>query len=255
MTLHFKRTGSGQPVVLLHGLFGSLDNLGMVTRYLYKQFDVISMDLPDHGQSPHTEQFSYVNYAQMVMDTITALGLSQPVLLGHSMGGKVAMHIALHYPDMVSKLIVADIAPVKYSPRHNNVFAGLQAVDLAQIQSRKEAEAMMAQHIVEPGVIQFLLRSLSKNEHDQFQWRFNLPLLLRDYAQLSDGIDSDTPFEKPALFIKGGESEYITSAHRPVINRLFPHATAKIMQGTGHWLHAEKPSVFSKLVADFIAGQ
>lgn len=255
MTLHYKRTGSGQPVVLLHGLFGSLDNLGMVTRHLYKQFDVISMDLPDHGLSPHTQQFSFEQYAQMVMETINTLTLAQPVLLGHSMGGKVAMHIALHHPDVISKLIVADIAPVKYSPRHNNVFAGLQAVDLARIQSRKEAEALMAQHITEPGVIQFLLRSLTKNDRDQFAWRFNLPLLLRDYAQLSDGINSNTPFEKPTLFIKGGQSEYITSEHRPVINRLFPHASAKIMQGTGHWLHAEKPGVFSKLVIGFITGQ
>lgn len=253
MTLHFKRVGSGSPIVLLHGLFGSLDNLGMIARHLCKEFDVISIDLPDHGLSPHTKHFSYQQYAQLVVDTITQLDLMQPVLLGHSMGGKVAMHIALHYPNMIGKLVVADIAPVSYSARHDNVFAGLQAVALDKLQSRKDAEALMAQHIKEPGVIQFLLRSLSKNDSNQFEWRFNLALLLRDYALLSAGIHHDVPFEHPTLFIKGGESQYITSAHRPVIQQLFPKAAAKIMQGTGHWLHAEKPAIFSKLVVDFIS--
>jgi len=132
------------------------------------------------------------------------------------------------------------------------VFAGLQAVTLDKLRSRKDAEALMAQHIKEPGVIQFLLRSLSKNDRNQFEWRFNLPLLLRDYALLSDGMIHDVPFQHPTLFIKGGESEYITSAHRTIIQQLFPNAAAKIMQGTGHWLHAEKPAIFSKLVIDFV---
>lgn len=252
MTLHFKRTGSGKPVVLLHGLFGSLDNLGMVTRHLHKTFDVISVDLPDHGLSPRTLQFSYQKYAQRVVDTIDHLELEQPVLLGHSMGGKVAMHIALHHPDKLSKLIIADIAPVTYSPRHDNVLAGLQAVQLDKLNSRKDAETMMATHIVDPGVIQFLLRSLAKNDRDQFEWRFNLELLLRDYSLLSEGISHPQPFEKPTLFIKGGASNYITQDHRATINGLFPQASAKIMQGCGHWLHAEKPAIFSKLVSDFI---
>ena len=252
MTLHFKRAGSGSPIVLLHGLFGSLDNLGMIARHLSKHFDVISMDLPDHGLSARTKHFSYAQYAQWVVDTITHLGLAQPVLLGHSMGGKVAMHLALHYPSVVSKLIVADIAPVSYSSRHDAVFAGLQAVTLDKLRSRKDAEALMAQHINDPGVIQFLLRSLSRNDRNQFEWRFNLALLLRDYALLSDGIMHDVPFQPPTLFIKGGESQYITSAHRTIIQQLFPNAAAKIIQGTGHWLHAEKPVIFSKLVVDFI---
>lgn len=252
MTLNYKRIGQGQPVVLLHGLFGSLDNLGVISRALRHQFDVLSIDLPDHGQSSHSNRFNYDDYAQQVIKTINHNDIQSPAILGHSMGGKVAMHIALHYPDAISKLIVADIAPVRYSPRHSNVFKALQSVNLNSISSRKDAEQMMAQHIEEQGVIQFLIRSLAKTESGGFTWRFNLDLLLRDYDDISMEVTHTLPFNKPTLFIKGGNSNYITQEHRPIIHQLFPRATAKIMQGVGHWLHAEKPAVFAKLVADFI---
>lgn len=252
MSLNFKRVGQGKPLVMLHGLFGSLDNLGGISRALRNQFDVISIDLPDHGLSPHSANFDYEDYAQQVIEVMNINELTAPAILGHSMGGKVAMHIALHYPDKISELIVADIAPVQYDPRHNNVFNALKAVNLNDISGRKEAEHTMLQHIEEQGVVQFLLRSLVKTPEGKFAWRFNLDLLIRDYANLSQEISHTQPFIKPTLFIKGGNSNYITSEHRPVINQLFPNATAKIMQGVGHWLHAEKPVVFAKLVADFL---
>lgn len=252
MSLNHKRVGEGAPLLMMHGLFGSLDNLGMVSRALRHDFDVISVDLPDHGLSPRSDNFSYDAYAQQVLTLMDHLGLDCPAILGHSMGGKVAMHIALHYPERVSQLVVADIAPVRYTPRHQNVFNALNAVDLASISSRKDAEEAMMQHLEEFGVAQFLLRSLGKDENGHFVWRFNLDMLMRDYDNLSQEISHTQPFHKPTLFVKGGNSNYITAEHRPIINQLFPNATAKIMQGTGHWLHAEKPSVFSKIVTDFL---
>ena len=252
MSLHFKRAGQGKPIVLLHGLFGSLDNLGAISRELSSEFDVISIDLPDHGRSSHSEQFSYDAYAQQVIDVINLNELEQVSLLGHSMGGKVAMHLALNYPEKVSNLIVADIAPVQYGSRHNKVFDALRAVDLAGINSRKQAEQAMAHFIDEQGVIQFLLRSLVQKPEGGFQWRFNLDMLQRDYHLLTQGISHPNSYEAPTLFIKGGNSDYITNEHRPQIMNLFPTAKAKVIQGAGHWLHAEKPSIFAKLVRDFV---
>ena len=216
MSLNYKRVGQGTPLLMMHGLFGSLDNLGMISRALRHDFDVISVDLPDHGFSPRSESFNYDDYAQQVLALMDDLKLDAPAILGHSMGGKVAMHIALHYPERISQLVVADIAPVRYTPRHQNVFNALNAVDLTTIKSRKDAEEAMMQHLEEFGVAQFLLRSLGKNEEGGFVWRFNLDMLMRDYDNLSQEISHSHPFMKPTLFVKGGNSNYITAEHRPV---------------------------------------
>ncbi|WP_438863198.1 alpha/beta fold hydrolase [Neptunicella sp.] len=249
--LNFQQQGQGQPIVLLHGLFGSLENLGMVARGLESSMQVISIDLPDHGQSYFSDQFSYANYAEAVIQLLDHLEIEQCHMLGHSMGGKVSMQLALQHPQRVQKLIVADIAPVAYPPHHNRIFAGLNNVDLTTITSRSDADKALSMHIEEAGVRQFLLKSLQQTEQG-WSWKFNLPLLQRDYEQIAAGIDSEQSFKQPTLFIKGTESDYITTEHRPQIQRLFPHAKAQLMQGCGHWLHAEKPQVFNRLALNFI---
>lgn len=249
--LNYKISGDGQPLVLIHGLFGSLENLGMIARELQEKYQIISLDLPDHGQSFRTAQFSYANYAKAVIYTLNHIGIHDAIILGHSMGGKVAMNIALNQPDVVKKLIIADIAPVKYGNHHAKVFAGLNAVNLTQIKNRNEADQMMQSQISELGVRQFLLKSLYA-DNGVFAWRFNLELLQRDYTQISAAIDADHPFKGDVLFIKGANSDYIQAEHRGAIEKLFPNARAQIMQDCGHWLHAEKPQQFSRIVDKFI---
>lgn len=252
MILNYDIKGRGEPIVLLHGLFGSLENLGVIARQLEGEYQVISIDLPDHGKSPFSEAFSFDQYAENVAETLHSINASSVNMLGHSLGGKVAMQLALTKPSLVKRLMVADIAPVRYSPRHQNVFNGLQNVDLQQINSRQEADTLMAEHITESGVRQFLLKSLYKTEEDSFAWRFNLEMLIRDYDLLSDAIVADTQYRARTLFIKGGNSDYITREHQSAIGSLFPHAEAKIINGTGHWLHAEKPNVFAGIVSRFL---
>lgn len=250
--LNYDIRGKGEPVVLLHGLFGSLENLGVVARQLQESFQVISIDLPDHGKSPHSDTFSFDTYAKRIINTIDSLGIHRPHILGHSLGGKIAMQIALSCPEKINKLIVADIAPVEYAPRHQNVFAALTSFNPEQIKSRQEADKNMSQYVSESGVRQFLLKSLYKRDEEAFAWRFNLNMLHRDYALLSEGIDSDVPYKGEVMFIKGGNSDYITKEHQEKIQRLFPNVKAKIIASTGHWLHAEKPFVFSGIVAKFL---
>lgn len=251
MLLHTHISGEGPPVVLIHGLFGSYDNLGVIERSLSDQFQVINVDVRNHGQSPHHNQMTYQLMAEDLKETLAHHGIDRTAILGHSMGGKLAMAFALAYPQQVSKLVVADVAPVQYPPRHDAVLTGLAAVDLGQLTSRRQADEQLAQYISESGVRQFLLKSLVK-EGDKFCWRFNLPALIDNYPQLISAPLSDQSYNGPVLFIKGGESDYILREHRPVILQLFPQAQAKIIQGTGHWLHAEKPAAFSKLVRDFL---
>lgn len=238
-------------LMLIHGLFGSLDNLAVVRRELQQEFNVLSVDLPDHGKSARTTTFSFENYADKLNHLLTFLNIDDIFVIAHSLGGKVAMKLSLLYPDKINRLVLADIAPVRYQARHQNVMAGLSNVDLENTQDRNHANEQMAKYIVEPGVRQFLLKSLYQ-ENNRWLWRFNLALLERDYTLLSDAIDSDQQFVKPVLFIKGGNSDYLLPEHQAPIAKLFPDSRAKVIQNTGHWLHSEKPNIFNRLAKAFL---
>ncbi|MGJ8680189.1 alpha/beta fold hydrolase [Paraglaciecola sp.] len=238
-------------IVLIHGLFGSLDNLSGLRRLFSNDFQVLSIDLPDHGKSTTTQGFSFDGYAQLIYQQITELNIDSLVLLGHSLGGKVAMKMALEHPTLVKQLVVIDIAPVAYPPRHQQVIMGLTNIKLDQIVSRKQADEALQQYVAEPGVRMFLLKSLYQGESG-WEWRFNLPLLKRDYSILSGAIESNNTFEKPVLFIKGGDSDYLLAEHRSLILSLFPKSQSKVVGNTGHWLHAEKPDLCHKIVCDFL---
>ena len=252
MILHTDITGQGQPLVLIHGLFGSYENLGVIARALQNEFQIVNLDLRNHGRSPRADFMDYPQMALDVVETLDYLGVEQSSVLGHSMGGKVAMQLALSVPSRVHKLVLADISPVINEPRHQSILQGLQAIDLATLQDRKQADTLLQSYVSELGVRQFLLKNLYKDEQNQFQWRINLAALVSNYQRLLAAPLPNQPFEGETLFIKGGNSDYIQAAHQPLILSLFPNASAKIIQGTGHWLHAEKPAAFSKIVSDFL---
>ncbi|MEL6117244.1 alpha/beta fold hydrolase [Photobacterium sp. SP02] len=251
MNLHYQIQGQGQTVVLIHGLFGSADNLGLLARVLKEQYQVISLDLRNHGRSPHSEHFTYSDMAQDVVDVINQLEIQAFSVIGHSMGGKVAMAMTELAGERIENLIVLDMAPVAYQVhRHQNVFAGLKAVSNQTVTSRKEAEQYLSQHVMEPGVRQFLLKSLYK-EQESFLWRFNVDALINNYSTIM-GWSAVSPFPGRTLFIKGQDSEYILAEHREHIASQFPHAKAHMVANTGHWLHAEKPDTVNRIILSFL---
>lgn len=256
--LHYREyAGAGEPLLILHGLFGNLKNWHTHARQLQARFRVISVDLRNHGESPHVDSMSYPEMAADVIALLDRLELGTARLLGHSMGGKVAMELALHHAERVSALLVADIAPIAYSLTrgdHENVFAGLLAVEPEQLKSRSEADAVLAEHIDEPGVRQFLLGNLTPLEQGGYRWRFNLEVLNADYRNLREAVQGE-PYEGPALFVKGAESNYIQDVDWPEIRRLFPAAKLRIIADTGHWLHAERPQIFSRICEDFFSAE
>lgn len=235
-------------LILIHGLFGSADNLAGVKRYFEKSHNIISIDLPDHGESPWTDGFNIDRAAEAVYELIQKLNVNHTAVLGHSLGGKVAMRLALAHGDVISHLIVADIAPVSYNHSHQSVFDGLKAVPLDKIESRKDAEAAMSEFVKEPGVRQFLLKSLYQDNQGLWAWRFNVDGLIASYDHIIDWEQTEQQFSGVTLFIKGSESDYITPAYRDDITRYFPKAKAHVIEGTGHWLHAEKPAAFNAIV-------
>lgn len=251
MILHTEITGQGQAIVLIHGLFGSYENLGVIARALAGQWQVVNLDMRNHGRSGWHDTMSYALMAEDVKETLDHLGLEPVVLLGHSMGGKIAMEFALRYPERVSKLILADISPVQNRPRHLEILSALDGIDLDSLQSRQQADQQLALSVTETGVRQFLLKSLYKKD-DQFRWRFNVKALIANYPQLLEAPPSKGPYTGPTLFIKGAESDYLLPEHQSLIQQLFPHSKAKVIMGTGHWLHAEKPVAFAKIVTDFL---
>jgi len=240
-------------VLLLHGLFGSAANLGMVARGLADHFSVYSLDLPNHGQSPRRQAMGYPDMAADVAAFIDHHQLAPCHLLGHSMGGKVAMQVALDYPDRVARLVVADIAPVQYPAHHDHVLAGLAAVASAAPTDRKSAEAVLADHVREPGVRAFLLKSWQRDAAGHWHWLIDLDNINANYAALGEpNRAADGPFEGDTLFIAGSESDYIQPTHREAILELFSAAQLKVIEGTGHWLHADKTQAFNRLVLRFL---
>lgn len=240
-----------EPVVLLHGLFGKQDNLGLLKQALQLQRPVITVDLRNHGLSEWHAEMNYQVMSDDILNLLSKLNQPKVHLLGHSMGGKVAMAVALQAPDRVASLSVADIAPVTYKEsRHTNVFKALNAVANAQVSSRKEAELLMSDYLTEPSVRQFLLKSFSNEQPTH--WQFNLHILQQHYADIMGWPFATQHYSGPVLFIKGGASDYLQAEHQPAITQHFPNASAKIIPGCGHWLHAEKPLLFNGIVERFL---
>lgn len=265
LLLHVRERGeSGPAVVALHGLFGSGDNLAGLAAELADEYRVLLPDLRNHGRSPWSETTTLAAMAGDIKALLDREQLEQAVLVGHSLGGKVAMELALQAPERVSALIVADIAPVAYPPHHQTIFEGLAAVEQAAVRWRTDADSVLAQHVEDPMVRGFLLKSLAAEigpatseggavqPGDRvFHWRFNWHVLQRDYEELGAAPEG-APFPGPALFIKGEQSNYILPEHETEIRKRFPHFEFRMIAGTGHWLHAEKPVIFNRLVRDFM---
>ncbi|WP_027852931.1 alpha/beta fold hydrolase [Marinobacterium litorale] len=255
MKLNYHRTGEGPALLILHGLFGTWENWGAQIKMLAKDYDVIAADLRNHGESPHADDTGYAAMADDVLELMDHLSLEQAHILGHSMGGKVAMQLAQAHPSRVRSLIVADIAPVNYGAHHDQVFKGLFNVQLDGLKSRSEADKQLAEHIEIPGVRAFLLKNLQKDQDGRFVWKMNLNGLHQGYSSISSEPPAESPYNGPVLFIKGGDSDYLKQEHADAIRSRFPNARFKVIEGTGHWLHAEKPGAFNRIVERFLDDQ
>ncbi|PFG46036.1 esterase [Vibrio sp. ES.051] len=250
--LHYKQEGQGQTVVLIHGLFGSLSNLGLLARDLIKDHSVISIDLRNHGLSFHSDTHNYNEMAKDVAQLLQYLNVDPSIVIGHSMGGKVAMTLVEIAPELVKQLVVLDMAPVAYTTnRHDNVFNGLHAVIKDSPANRQQAMDILAQHIDIDAVRQFLSKSLYKNG-DKMDWRFNVQNLFNNYTEII-GWQEIIPTEIPTLFVKGGDSDYLMPEHQPAVQKQFKQAKAHIIANTGHWLHAEKPAEVMRVIRKYIS--
>jgi esterase len=255
MQLHFKEYGQGRPLILLHGLLGSLDNWHSVAQRLAERFHVFALDQRNHGQSPHSAEMSYPLMAEDVDEFLTAHGIESAFLVGHSMGGKTAMQFALQFPGTVEKLLVEDIAPRTYLPAHEKIFAALLALDLSQFMARQEIENALALEIPSLVMRRFLLKNLGRNQGGTFFWKTNLRGISENYARLGAPVSSSSssvPFEKPVLFIRGGKSDYLNPEDEPLIRQLFPRAEIKTIAEAAHWVHGDQPEEFLRLALDFL---
>jgi esterase len=249
--LHYQQQGSGADIILIHGLLGSLENLNMVAKTLKENYRVTNIDVRNHGLSFHKSAMTYKELAQDIVDLMADIGIESSHILGHSMGGKIAMELALEHSEKVEKLIVADIAPVAYPSHHAHIIEGLQSINVENIQTRKDADNQLSKFVDEVGIRQFLLRNLASKD-GKFNFKCNLDNIEQCYEQIMKGYQGEQIFTGETLFIKGGNSNYITPEQRDIIKQLFPNSRAKIIQGAGHWLHAEKTTAFNKLVNDFL---
>ena len=250
MQLHVSIQGQGEPLIILHGLFGTLENWGGQIKTLAENHQVYAVDLRNHGRSPHDNDMSYTAMAADIAELMDTHGLKSAHILGHSMGGKAAMQLAMTQPERIRQLIIVDIAPVQYNHDHDTVIQGLKAVSLDTIKSRREADQQLAEHITETGLRQFLLKNLYRTENG-FAWRMNLQVIESQYAHISAALEGKS-YKGNTLFIKGGNSDYITLEYKDALLKYFPAAAYKMIQNAGHWPHAEKPAAFSKLVTSFL---
>ncbi len=252
MELNYKEFGQGDPIIILHGLFGTLDNWQTIAKKLAENNTVYIVDQRNHGRSPHADELDYPIMAEDLQQFMERKWIYEAVILGHSMGGKTAMQFALDYPDMVNKLIVVDIAPKAYTGGHQTIFDALLALDLDKLDNRKEADAFLAERISEFGVRQFLLKNLSREKEGGYRWKMNLPAIYHNYSKILAAIESDEIFDEPTLFIRGGQSEYVQDGDMATIKKRFPQSLLTTVENAGHWVHAEQPKELLSLIQDFI---
>lgn len=255
MQLNYKSYGSGPALIILHGLFGSLDNWQTLARQYGEHFSVFAIDQRNHGKSPETDDpYTYSLLAQDLYEFMDQQGIYEAHLLGHSMGGKTVMQFAAEHQDLIERMVVADMGIRTYSSHHDLVLKTLDTFPFPEINTRKEADVWMESRIEDFGTRQFLLKNLSrdKDSDNEFRWKFNFPVLHRDYENILQAVESDYPIETETLFIRGGKSEYVRDEDFPEIEILFPNAKLDTVEGAGHWLHAEKPKAFFEKTLAFL---
>ncbi|MFT5337966.1 MAG: esterase [Luteibaculaceae bacterium] len=250
--LHCRVLGEGDPLFIVHGLFGSSDNWQALAKRYAEHFQVYLVDQRNHGHSLHTNDvFDYDLMAADLVELMDHHGLSSAHFLGHSMGGKSVMRLAQIRPDLVDKLISADMGIKGYPPHHDAILKGLNTVDLDVQKSRKEVEVILAEHIPDFSVRMFLMKNLYWAEKGKLGWRINIPVLTRDILNVVAAIP-EQKVAAPTLFIIGGASNYVLEKDEPHLKDVFPMAQFEKLDGVGHWLHAEAPEDFYKWTLDFL---
>jgi esterase len=243
---------SGPPLIILHGLLGAHANWHTLSRRAFRQVArVYAVDQRNHGRSPHADQIDYPTLAADLRTFIDRHGLAPANLLGHSMGGKTAMQVALSFPDRVDRLIVVDMAPKAYPPEHAPLLEALARIDPAKYDSRDEIDAVLAEDVPSPRIRQFLLQNLNY-DGETYTWRMNLDAIRAHYDDLTAALPADGTFDGPTLFIRGGESDYVADADLEDIREYFPTAELVTIDGADHWVHADAPEAFAEVVVDFL---
>ncbi len=253
MQLNFKKLGQGFPLIILHGLLGSLDNWQTIANNLQNSFTVYLLDQRNHGRSPHTAEHSYKLLAEDLLQFYKQQNIESSHLLGHSMGGKAAMQFALNCPEKVSKLIVVDMGAKKYSPRHDEIFDALFSIDFAIIQYRAETEKILLEKIKDVKNRQLILKNLSRNTNGTYQWKFNLQSLHENYEnEINAPVTGDSQFTGKVIFIRGEKSDYVLNDDWLAIQNLFPNSELITIRDAGHWVHADKPEQLLNAVSKFL---
>ena len=251
--LYSKIEGEGKPFIIIHGFLGMSDNwktLGL--QFAQLGYQIHLLDMRNHGKSFHSDEFNYEIMAEDVKAYVDFHNLQNITLLGHSMGGKIAMLFATIYPDLVEKLIIADIGPKYYAPHHQSILEALNAVDFSKKPSRSEVDEIISKYISDFGTKQFLLKNLYWETPDQLGFRFNLPVFNEKISEIGTALPFENHFDKPVLFLRGDKSDYILDADFETILHHFPLAIIKTIPNAGHWLHAENPAAFYFEVEKFV---
>lgn len=253
MKLFYRKYGEGQPMIIMHGLFGQSDNWNSLAKHFGEQgLEVYTVDLRNHGLSPHSDEWTYKAMSDDIHELIMDLKLEKVILLGHSMGGKVAMQYAIDEPGKIDKMIVADMSPRHYPLHHEAVIQGLNAVKFEEMKTRKEVEEVLSQFIVDHGTKQFLLKNIYWKENGQLDWRFNLKVITEQIKNVGEATPTDSTSEVPSLFIKGERSNYVQEEDEKLIAHIFPRSMFETIADAGHWIHAEKPKEFFECVMRFL---
>jgi len=251
MKLFYRKSGQGKPLIILHGLFGSSDNWFSLAKVFAEHFTVYLVDQRNHGQSPQSDDFDYKLLTEDLARFFQDHHLEKPHIIGHSMGGKTAMNFAVKYPDQLDKLIVVDIVPKQYPVHHDHILEGLHAIDLQTLTSRNDADAILGNHIPEPGVRQFLLKNLSRTTEGKFEWKVNIHAIDEHIEEIGAGMQYEGQFTGRALFIKGVRSNYYKPGDEETILQIFPVAEF-VTLNTGHWVQAEDPKAFAEITLSFL---
>jgi pimeloyl-ACP methyl ester carboxylesterase len=254
MKLFFRKYGEGRPVIILHGIFGISDNWVTIGRRLAEKFEVYIPDQRNHGQSPHSSTFNYFALVDDLFELINDHQLINPVLIGHSMGGKVAMKFSLENPAKVDKLIVVDISPRSYPARqeHMTILDAMRSVDFDQVETREEVEEIIAEKVKSERIRMFIMKNLYRIGKNRMAWRLNVEAIYENIEYVFEGIDSPYTYDKPVLFVKGGDSKYIQDEDRELILKYFPRAQFRTVENASHWVHADDPEQLCAYFSDFL---